>query len=310
MPDDAATVFASAPTSGAEPGAPSQSAWPEPGSTSDKAVLWFAPGPPSNLAPAARSLLEQHAGIPPAAVDARVEAIRERAWAVHPYPCIGRYRFPDFSLPQHPAYPRVLGILRGPASPVGDTPLLLDGGCCFGQDLRTALRDGVPAAQLRGAELRAAFVDLGHELFRDAETFPTDEHFVIGDVLDGARAFPMLQGTVAVLHAAAFLYLFDWDGQVEVASRLVGLLQDRPGVVMLGRDSGGTQPGYKRRTTEDDQKPRLKWRQEWRAASVCGARLGRARAPRGRCGRRCRRRRKIRCTKRHILDGVMSIPGG
>ena len=37
---------------------------------------------------------------------------RERAWKIHPNPCVGRFRFLDLSISLHPLYPAVLARLR------------------------------------------------------------------------------------------------------------------------------------------------------------------------------------------------------
>ena len=266
--------------------------WPAIGTTFDKNVPWYRAGPP-RVPAEMRELLEQYSGVPPAEVESHVEEMvphphprprpaprhrvpphllpltprsqREKAWAVHPYPCIGRYRFLELSLAHHPGYPRILARLRAAADPPADPPpLLLDLGCCLGQDLRKLRHDGAPAEALRGAELRGAFVALGHALFRDAAGLPAETHFVVGDVLDPAGAYPALRGQMGMLHAASFLHLWDWEGQVDVASRMVGLMADRPGVVMLGRDIGNVEAGYKRHSTTgvEGQGDRRMWRHD------------------------------------------------
>ena len=87
---------------------------------------------------------------------------------------------------------------------------------------------------------------------------------MVGDVLDPDGAYPRLKGKVDVLHAASFLHLWNWEGQVEVAGRMVGLMRDKEGVVMLGRDVGNVRPGYKERSTSgvEGQGRRQMWRHD------------------------------------------------
>lgn len=192
---------------------------------------------------------------------------REKAWHIHPYPCIGLFRFLDLSLSLNPAYPSILEHLKAAPTIISTTtnpsPLLLDLGCCFGQDLRTLLRDGAPAHTLLGVELRPAFVRLGYDLFQDADGALADR-IIVGDVLSssdqdttilptssvvGARTQPpslaALHGTLSVVHAASFLHLWGWVGQVDVACRIARLLRPEPGVRVVGRQVGSLRPGEK-----------------------------------------------------------------
>ncbi len=66
------------------------------------------------------------------------------------------------------------GILRQDLGRLCDSTSparLLDVGCCFGQDLRKLVVDGVPSERLVGLEPESKFLDLGFELFADRELF-------------------------------------------------------------------------------------------------------------------------------------------
>ena len=51
------------------------------------------------------------------------------------------------------------------------------------------------------------------------------------------------------MHAAAFLHLWPWDGQVDVATRIVRLLRDEVGVMVVGRQVGSIKPHEKMHET-------------------------------------------------------------
>ncbi|MCJ1398105.1 hypothetical protein MMC11_001302 [Xylographa trunciseda] len=210
-----------------------------------KDVPWYS-AELEAVGPAARELLEEYSKIPPEEVVPHVLAIRDRAWQIWPYPCIGQFRFLDLSISLQPAYPRILARLRSTTPPT----TLLDLGCCFGQDIRKLVHDGAPAAALYGAELRAGFLDMGYELFRDrgalAATFVQADVFAEGDA-DALRA---LDGAVDVVYTASFLHLFGWAEQVRVGKRIVRLLKGGKGGVVFGRQVGTLRPGEYRRTAE------------------------------------------------------------
>ncbi|KAB8342708.1 hypothetical protein FH972_022308 [Carpinus fangiana] len=194
-----------------------------------------------------RKLLANYSGIPEDQVDDHVRAVREKAWSIHPYPCVGQWRFLDLSISQHPLYPKVLSMLTS-----DDDKKLLDMGCCFAQDLRSLAADGVPSENLYGADLRLEFLDLGYDLFRDKGKIKA--HFYEGDALalPGSEAeggLKELNGQFDIVHAASFLHLFSWEDQVTAACRLVSFFKpDAKEAVIFGRQIGTLKPGkYQRR---------------------------------------------------------------
>lgn len=58
-----------------------------------------------------------------------------------PYPCIGSFRFLDFSIPQSPVYPEILQRLKS-----GEK--LLDIGCAVGQELRQLVRINITSINI------------------------------------------------------------------------------------------------------------------------------------------------------------------
>ncbi len=120
---------------------------------------------------------------------------------------------------------------------------LLDAGCCVGQALRQLAFDGAPSENLAGLDLRQDFIELGYELFRDRDRFKA--RFAAGSILDPDDAgLANLDGTVDIIHAAAFFHLFGWNDQVTMGVRFVtffkqGTLKD---AIVFGRQVGTKEP--------------------------------------------------------------------
>jgi SAM-dependent methyltransferase len=145
-------------------------------------------------------------------------------------------RFLDFSLAKMPSYDKILARLCDSTSPAR----LLDVGCCFGQDLRKLVVDGVPSERLVGLELESKFLDLGFELFADREFFKGQ--MIAGNLFDESPNSPVaaLAGSIDIAHAASFFHLFSWDEQINAAVHLVNLMRNVPGALVLGRQLGSS----------------------------------------------------------------------
>jgi hypothetical protein len=146
--------------------------------------------------------------------------------------------------------------------------ILLDIGCCFGNDLRKAVADGFPRGGCIASDLRPEFWAFGHRLFRsDAALFPVP--FVAGDALDAAFLEPRaplpadapsasppdlaalstlrpLHGRVSAIHASSFFHLFDEAQQAYLARALAPLLSPEPGSMLLGSHGGLPAKGHRR----------------------------------------------------------------
>ncbi|KAJ5142905.1 uncharacterized protein N7515_001692 [Penicillium bovifimosum] len=182
----------------------------------------------------AKTLLESYSKIPTEQVIEHVKRVRDRAFAVFPYPCIGSFRFLDLSIPQSPLYPEILERLKSGQK-------LLDVGCAVGQELRQLFYDGVPSENLYASDLRQDFYDIGYDLFNDHNTLKAQ--FIVADIFDdNSNLVKKLTDKVDIINAASFFHLFNWDQQVLVAKRLVGLLQDKPGSLLIGRQVGRVDP--------------------------------------------------------------------
>jgi SAM-dependent methyltransferase len=128
-------------------------------------------------------------------------------------------------------YPRLLARLRA-----GDT--FLDVGCCLGQDIRKLVFDGVPGENLTGAELNQGFLDLGYELFCDADTLQAT--FLNANILEeGGILLGGYRGKFDVVQLGMILHLFSWEEQVKVFEHTIKLLKpDKPGTSIIGQATG------------------------------------------------------------------------
>ena len=144
---------------------------------------------------------------------------------------------PNADSPDTPAVSAHLSRLTSSPSTI-----YLDLGCCFGQDLRRLVADGVPSSQLIGLDIESQLVELGYEFFLDKATLRSK--FFIANIFEGAAQgapWTDLEELKAdILHCSAFFHLFPLAGQVRAANNIANLV--RMGGVIVGRQSGSTKP--------------------------------------------------------------------
>lgn len=198
----------------------------------DKNVPYYDANPPP-LPDPIRELLEKYSHVAPSDVSKHIADIRDRAWAVQPYPCIGLFRFLSLGLTRHSAYPEVLDRLKAGQS-------LLDLGCCFGQELRPLVAAGVPSKNLYASDLRQEYWDLGYDLFKDRDTL--ESTFIAGDIFDDSEEAPLneLKGKLDIVYTGSFFHLFSWDQQFQIATKVISLLKPVKGSLVLGRHMGSS----------------------------------------------------------------------
>ncbi|KAI1371993.1 hypothetical protein F4677DRAFT_276520 [Hypoxylon crocopeplum] len=184
-----------------------------------------------------RKLLENYSEVPSSDVVKHVNTIRERGFASNPYPCIGLYRFANLTLLTHPLYDTIVERLKA-----ADTTYL-DIGCCFGQDLRQLVQDGVPSENLIGLDIEAPLMELGYDFFLDRATLKS--RFMVADVFKGPAQgkvwTDLVERGVDVLHCSAFFHLFPLDEQISAAEQIAKLV--KKGGVIVGRQIGSVKPG-------------------------------------------------------------------
>lgn len=101
----------------------------------------------------------------------------------------------------------------------------MDIGCCFGQDLRQLVFDGVPSEHLIGLDIAKPLIELGYHLFLDRQT--SKSQFKVADVFQGhiQTGWADLQKRgIDVLHYSAFFHLLPLDKQVAAAEQIAGLM--------------------------------------------------------------------------------------
>lgn len=137
---------------------------------------------------------------------------------------------------ESPPYPKVVKALKSDPS-----TLFLDLACCMGQELRQLAFDGVSTSQLIGADIEPSFFDLGFELFNDRTSF--QGKFIRADVLDEEDCeLKALDGRISFIFVGAFLHLFPREVQLRAVVRMMRLLRDQKGVMILGRQVGNFVP--------------------------------------------------------------------
>lgn len=112
----------------------------------------------------------------------------------------------------------------------------------MGQDIRRIVYDGAPSENTYGSDLQKDFMAIGYDLFLDKDTLKTT--FIAGDVFDAESDLKQLDGQIDVVHAASFFHLFDWDEQIQVAKRVVTLMQPKSGSLVVGRQVGNEVSGH------------------------------------------------------------------
>ncbi|PCH33468.1 hypothetical protein WOLCODRAFT_160087 [Wolfiporia cocos MD-104 SS10] len=211
--------------------------------------------------------------------------VKEEALVVQPYRCISYFSFTKLFISRLPAYSQLLKLGKERQSPI-----FLDIGCCFGNDLRKAVADGFPAERAIGSDIHLEFWHLGNKLFKTSkETFPA--HFIPGDALNPEflkpvppfkslptgsvpdlstlRTLTPLQGRISAIHASAFFHVFEEAGQLQLAKSLAGLLSPEPGSVIFGAHAGLPEKGFRQRSRIADTGPLMfchspeSWIQLW-----------------------------------------------
>jgi SAM-dependent methyltransferase len=185
-----------------------------------------------SIDPDVRKIFEEYAGIPPAEVLSHIQAVRDRAWELFPYPCMGLFSFLKMHISKNPAYSTVLKRLLDKK----DETTLVDLGCGLGQELRTLVAAGVPPTSLYGLEVIDGFVELGFELFKDKATMQS--RFIVADLLATPSVPAQLQGKVDFIFAGSFFHLFGWDDQLTLSKRAVEMLKPEAGSMIFGHQLG------------------------------------------------------------------------
>jgi SAM-dependent methyltransferase len=149
---------------------------------------------------------------------------------------VGEFSFITMGLSLHPSYPSLVSRL------CSSTTTFLDLGTCVGQDLRKLVYDGAPSQNLFGCDIFPQYESVGYELFRDRETF--QNRFITADLFDttSESALMRTKGTWDVISIVMFLHVFDRNTQILACTRILQLLSRKPGSMIIGAQTGSTQP--------------------------------------------------------------------
>lgn len=120
-----------------------------------------------------------------------------------------------------------------------------------GTDVRKLARDGYPASNILGCDLRQAFIDLGFRLYQDKESNVIN--FFVSDIFDVPITSPtttvdfpvseikelaQLRNRLTHVYTGALFHLFDEPTQYAIALRIGFLLKRETGAVVFGRHQG------------------------------------------------------------------------
>ena len=87
------------------------------------------------------------------------------------------------------------------------------------------------------ADLVPDFWELSYDLFRDRAKMHA--RFICDDIFDDSSGLMRdLAGKIDIMISGDFLHLFDWNSQVEAASRMVRLGRAHPGTIIIGKQVG------------------------------------------------------------------------
>lgn len=150
---------------------------------------------------------------------------------------MGSFLFAELVLSTFSVYPEIVSNLKS-----GTWSRYLEVGCGLGQDIRKLIQDGVPKTSVMGTDLLPGLLESGQEFFQDANTLPLGQSLFAADFLgasdDNVLSKAGLDGTVDVIHATMFLHCFDRPTQLRACQRILALLKNKPGVMIVGKQGG------------------------------------------------------------------------
>lgn len=200
---------------------------PEYAKTQDRAkVPYYTVDIRNRLTTETQDLLENYSKVPRNQQVEHVHLIRDKAWDIRAYPCIGLGVWLTPQLCQLPVYESILTRVKSGAA-------LMDVGTFIGHDLRRLVYDGAPSERLYGVDIVNHF-DLGYEFFRDRDRF--QGHFIEADFLSSSPELVALKGQIDIVLVSQLLHQWDWDNQVKAVETLISFT--KPGSSIVGNQIG------------------------------------------------------------------------
>ncbi|KAI0140356.1 hypothetical protein BJ166DRAFT_116746 [Pestalotiopsis sp. NC0098] len=190
-------------------------------------VPYYRPNIEHRLVPETQELLEKYSKIPREEQSAHIHKLRDEAWDIRAYPCIGLGSWLTPQLCRFPIYSEILVRVNNGA-------ILMDVGTFVGHDLRRLAYDGAPTDKLYGVDI-VSYADVSYDLFRDRDTFKG--HFIQADILsDSSPELNALKEKVDVIVVSQLLHQWTWENQVKAAKALVAYT--KPGSLIVGNQIG------------------------------------------------------------------------
>ncbi|KAF2681245.1 hypothetical protein K458DRAFT_392035 [Lentithecium fluviatile CBS 122367] len=112
----------------------------------------------------------------------------------------------------------------------------LDMACCFGQEIRQLVADGVPPENIYGCDLRPEYIELGYKLFCDRDRLQAK--FLTADIFDDNSSLVKRRGDFNMVYTGSFFHLFGYEDQVRVSKAVARLLRPQEGSTIFGRQVG------------------------------------------------------------------------
>ncbi|KAI0472211.1 hypothetical protein F4859DRAFT_522162 [Xylaria cf. heliscus] len=193
-------------------------------------VLFYNVDLASRLVPETQDLLERYSNVPRDQQAEHIHLIRDKAWEVRAYPCIGLGVWLTPQLRRLPVYESIMTQVRNGAS-------LMDVGTFIGHDLRRLAYDGAPSEKLIGVDI-VNFSELSYEFFRDRGRF--HGRFIEADFLSSSPELLALKGQIDIVVVSQLLHQWDWENQAKALETLITFTKPAPGSSIVGNQIGNT----------------------------------------------------------------------
>ncbi|TID18988.1 S-adenosyl-L-methionine-dependent methyltransferase-like [Venturia nashicola] len=182
--------------------------------------------------PEAREFLNNYMRLPENEHRAHVLKVRDQAWKVCPYSCVGTFGFTSPSIQVQPYYESLLTRIKN-----GDS--FLDLGCGLGQNVRKIVYHLGPSPNVFGSDLSQDLIDCGYDYFLDRASL--EPQFFTGDLLSGNDPnLKKMEGTFDVIYATCLFHLWSWDVQLKASIATAKLLKPEAGAVVFGWQIGAS----------------------------------------------------------------------
>ena len=245
--------------------------------TDPSSLPYYIPDIRSKISPQIKHLLTSAYHIPEDEVPDHCQRIRDKAWNIRAYPCIGlgvHLQPPLLTL--NSEYKWIVEKLK-----TNPETRFLDVGTFLGIEPRVLYYDGVPANRIIANDV-VDFWTLGQEFFRDGDSeFIRDVEYLQADMMmvrEEGGAWETLRGGVDVINMCQILHQFTREKQVEACECLVALGRAKYGTMIVGCQVGKAEaeavehqtanlfmqspPAWKEMWEEIMKKTGTKWRVE------------------------------------------------